>query len=260
MKTPSYRQFITEIGKTVHHLNTIAVGLSGVESGACIKPDGLDISWNPSDIVASSRNARLFTLKATIVFVAEELSSYTKSIISSPNIGDVSLPKDPKRFHKHEALCNKLGLTNNQLVLGPLLLIHWRNKIIHKNSKAALTKAQKADFVNCREVLLKKYKNLCVDKLLKHYQYNQPTLKDVSSLVAMSINLVNELEGRTPEPRSYEDVVSWLNLLGLYEEFERIQRVAKNKPKPEVTINNFFITSCPELRNSYELYCAKQHA
>ncbi len=92
MKTPAYKPFINEVGKTVHHLNTIAVGLSGVEAGSCVKPEGLDISWNPSSLKDSSRDARLFTLKATIVFVAEELCTYESKIISSPNVGSMVCP------------------------------------------------------------------------------------------------------------------------------------------------------------------------
>ena len=118
MKTPAYRPFMKEVGKTVHHLNTIAVGLSGVETGACTKPPGLDISWSPADLKASSRDARLFTLKSTIVFIAEELSAYTLKIIGSPNIGEVTLPKDPNMHQRHEALCAHLKLTDNHLVLG----------------------------------------------------------------------------------------------------------------------------------------------
>ncbi|MHB1246157.1 MAG: hypothetical protein ACYCZH_06920 [Sulfuriferula sp.] len=257
MKTPAYRPFMKEVGKTVHHLNTIVVGLSGVETGACTKPTSLDISWSPVDLKASSRDARLYTLKSTIVFMAEELSAYTLKIIGSPTIGEVVLPKDPKMYQRHEALCNHLKLPAEHLLLGPLLIIHWRNRIVHKKSNAKLTNTQKTTFLKFEEDVAKKYKNLSVSDLLAHFERNQPTLKDVSSLVAMTINLVGTIESLVPEPATEEEVVSWLKHIDLYDDLERIKWVAASKPNPIQTINNFFMTNCPELKEPYEFYCKK---
>ncbi len=256
MKTPAFRPFIDGVGKVVHHLNTIAVGLSGVESGACKKPNGLDISWNPSDLRASSRDARSFALKSTLVFVAEELSIYTNEIIGSPNIGDIQLPKKLDRSIKFEHLCNHIGMSGAHLIYGPLLLIHWRNIIIHKKSNASLSSNQKQLFKDTRDVILSKYKNLCIDELLKHFDKKQPTLKDVSSLTAMTINSVKEIESKISEPSSKQDVTDWLINLKLYDDYKRILRVAKNKPNPGKTIDNFFTTYSPELKSAYLKYGA----
>ncbi len=255
MKTPAFRPFIQAVGKTVHHLNTIAVGLSGVEAGACSKPTGLDISWCPADLSASSRDARSFTLKSTIVFVAEELCAYNSKIIGSPNIGEVALPKKPDRGLKHEALCKHINMQEKHLILGPLLLIHWRNRLIHKSSKATLTRNQITDFKSTDNVLMQEYKSLSADRLLIDFEKNLPTLKDVSSLIAMTINYVHSVEEKIPEPTSKDDFESWLKHIDLYGDFERITRVAANKPKPEQTILNFINTNCPELRDTYFNYC-----
>lgn len=256
MKTPAFKPFIHDVGKVVHHLNTIAVGLSGVESGICKKPPGLDISWDPSDVRASSRGARSFALKSTIVFVAEELSTYTNKIIGSPNIGEVELPKKADKSQRFECLCKHIGISDLHLVYGPLLLIHWRNIVIHKNSNASLSSNQKQSFKTTKDILMSQYKNLSVDKLLEHFHKKQPTLKDVSSLTAMTINCVKEIENKISEPLSKEDVGNWLKHLKLYDGYARIIRVAKNKPDPNKTICNYFTTNCPELKAAYLKYGA----
>lgn len=252
MKTPAYKPFINAVGKTVHHLNTIAVGLSGVESGDCIKPLGLDVSWSPADIKSSSRDARLFSLKATIVFVAEELCAYNSIIINSPNIGEIKGAKKSDRSTKHQLLAEYLKIEPVPLFLGPLLLIHWRNKIIHKKSNASLTLAQKQTFIADSLAVKSSYKNLCVEKLLDDFERGMPTLKEVSSLIAMTINYVNMIESLIPEPESKEDFESWLKHINLFSSYERIQRVAASKPNPQRTMENFIRTNCPEL---YNVYC-----
>lgn len=254
MKTPAYKPFINSVGKTVHHLNTIAVGLSGVESGNCTKPEELDISWTPSSIKYSSRDARQFTLKATIVFVAEELGTYNSLIIGSPNIGNITLPKDADRSQKHLALTDHFEINDPALQLGPLLLIHWRNRIIHKKSNAKLTSSQISILKNSNAEIRDKYKNLCTTKLLQDFEKGLPTLKDVSSLIAMTINYVHAVEKLIPEPKSKYDLENWLKNLGLLEQYERAQRASLNKSNPAGYMENFFTTHCPELSTAYKLY------
>ena len=255
MKTPAYKPFIDSVGKTVHYLNTIAVGLFGVESGNCTKPEELNVSWNPSDIKHSSRDARQFTLKATIVFVAEELCAYNSQIIGSPNIGNIPLPKDADRSQKHLALTEHLKINDPALMLGPLLLIHWRNRIIHKKSTAKLTSSQILNFKNANAEIKAKYKNLCTEKLLQDFEKGLPTLKDISSLIAMTINYVHAIEKLIPEPESKKDLENWLKNLGLFEQYERAQKVSLNKPDPSRYMANFFTTHCPNLLTAYKLFC-----
>jgi hypothetical protein len=256
MKTPAYKPFINAVGKTVHHLNTIAVGLAGVESGACSKPSGLDVSWDPADKRASSRDARLFTLKSTIVFVAEEVCAYNSVIIGSPNIGGITLPENPNRGQKHKSLVKHLNIDEAPLPLGPLFLIHWRNKIIHRKSIVSLTKDEVKTLRGASHEIKESYKNLCVMKLLDDFDRGLPTLKDVSSLIAMTINYVKRVESSIQEPQSKKDFESWLKHINLFSDYERAQRVAASKPNPERTMNSFISTNCPELLDVYQYYCA----
>jgi hypothetical protein len=79
MKTPASKRFLDEVGKAVHYLNTVVVGLAGVEAEICKKPDSLDVSWSPLDPRSSSRSARSYVLKSSIIFLAAELSAYVNA-------------------------------------------------------------------------------------------------------------------------------------------------------------------------------------
>lgn len=256
MKTPAFQPFLDSVGHVVHHLNTIVVGLSGVESGVCTKPATLDISWSPKDLKTSSRGARSFALNSVIVFLAEELGAYINTILGCPSFNSIVLPKDPERADKYTALHRHLKLPDDQLFLGVLIVVHWRNRIIHKRSNARLTKAQESALLNDYSPgLYAEYKHLDTKLLLEHFSKNTPTLKDVSSLIALTINCVRRIENAIPTPSNDNDVKTWLNHLGFLDELERVARSAVNTPKPNQAVTNFLNTNCPELANAYALYC-----
>ncbi|MYN14964.1 hypothetical protein GSY71_17645 [Pusillimonas sp. TS35] len=256
MKTPALRPFLDSVGHVVHYLNTIAVGLAGVESGVCTKPETLDISWNPKDIKSSSRGARAFALNSAIVFLAEELGAYTNTILGCPGFKSIALPKDPDRAQKFIALHQHLELPEDQLFLGCLVAIHWRNRIIHKRSNAGLTKTQETALISdYSSVLYADYKHLDAKLLLEHFSKKLPSLKDVSSLIALSINCVRRIEEAIPEPKSSQDVEDWLSHLKLSSDLDRVIRASVNTPRPEQAVTNFFTTRCPELAGAYALFC-----
>lgn len=255
MKTPALRPFLDSLGHVVHFLNTIVVGLSGVEAGVCTKPAKLDISWNPKDIKTSSRGARAFALNSAIVFLAEELGAYINTILGCPGFKSIKLPKDPERADKFVALYKHLNLPEDELFLGVLIAIHWRNRIIHKRSNAGLTKAQEtALLIDYSSVLQTEYKNLDASLLLEHFFKKLPSLKDVSSLIAISINCVRRIEDAIPLPNNAQDVEIWLSHLGLLDDLNRVIRSAVNTPNPAQAATNFLNTHCPELAKEYAFY------
>jgi hypothetical protein len=81
--SPPFNRFLHALGRVQHHLHTVVVGLSAVEKGIATKPDDLDITWSAHDIVGSAREARRFVLRATLVFVAEELTEYAMKALTS---------------------------------------------------------------------------------------------------------------------------------------------------------------------------------
>jgi hypothetical protein len=254
MQTPALRQYLDEVGKVVHHLNSIAVGLAAVETGVAVKPAGLDVSWHPADVVASGRQARAFALRATIVMVAELLGSYIADVAKSPGCKNLAFPAKGERELKLEAIKDYFSISGDELFLGPLLLIHWRNRIIHRKSNAGLSKSERARFVACSGVLGHSYKNLDPSLLLNHFDTNSPTLKDTSSLVAMTINFAKMVDAAIPEPSSKEEVLEWIDFLGLGQELDRARRISIAKDKLEVGLSTFLNTHCSFLTGPYLTY------
>ena len=253
MKTPALKPFLNGVGRVVHHLNTIAVGLAGVEAGQCLKPDGMDISWDPKDLTTSSRSARRFALDSALVFVAEELCAYVQVIRGLPStIGILDSSGDLDRASRFSDLAAALKVEEPDLIVGPLLLIHWRNRLIHKGSKASLTKKQKRVFLEASELLVDRYKNFCPQMALKQFEGRRATLKDVSSLTAMTINAVKAIDERVPEPGNREELLAWLDQFGLRAELDRVMRIPA--ANPQRAVENFFSTYCPSLKASYNRY------
>jgi hypothetical protein len=254
MKTPELKLFLKQVGKVVHFLNTVVVGLSAVESGDVTKPDAIDISWHPANVVASSRQARAFVMRSTLVMVAEELGNYISRTILSPACLGITCHGD-SRSDKLDALRTYFSLKEDHLFLGPLLVVHWRNRIIHSNSKANLTKSQRTILIEESPLIKGKYKNLDPILLLDHFDKNTPTLKDVSSLVAMTINFVKSIDQAIPEPASKSEVMKWIKHLDLESELDRVKRVSKNKGKLKQGVEVFLDTYFPSLKKAYFQYC-----
>jgi hypothetical protein len=253
MKSPGLKPFLNAVGHIVHHLNTIAIGVSAVESGLAAKPAEMDISWNPSNLVASSRGARVFALRATIVFLAEEFVSYLNIVLGAPVFSEISIPN--KRTKRLRAISEKLDLPVDELLAGPLLVIQWRNRIVHKRSRARLSKAEERILKKRKELLGAKYKNLDPLQLLQHFKNQTPTLKDVSSLIAMTINCVKRIDASIPAPRNSQDVMQWLAHLKLAEQLDRVKRISAPQNDAARGVENFLKTQCPELQSAYLEYC-----
>lgn len=250
MMTGALQTFLDQVGKVVHHLNTIAVGLSAVETGVAKKPHGLDVSWSPQNLAASARQARAFVLQATIISVAEEIGAYVLAVSKHPGVM-LDLATREERSEKLLAIKERFCLEENELYLGPLLTIHWRNRIIHRASNAGLTKREREKFIGMEQYLRTEYKNLDPQRTLEDFAENKPSLKDVSSLVAMSIRFAKRLSELMPSPSSAEEVKEWIARLSLESDLDRVRRVGAAKGKEQQSVRIFLMTRCPCLVEPY---------
>ena len=255
MPTPALQPFLNAVGRIVHHLNAIVVGLSAVESGAASKPETMHITWAPNDPQTSARQARAFALRSTLVFLSEEVNGYLDSLTTFPGVGRPGDWESKSKTDRLIAISRHLNLEEDFILVGALLVGHWRNRNIHRKSSARLTDTQRKVFVEAWEEIGKNFKNLDPKKTLEHFENDTPTLKDVSSLTAMAIRCVKRFDEAIPEPKSAEEVNDWLSALDLLEDLDRVRRVSIAKQKEEVGVSTFLQTHCPELLNSYNYYC-----
>ncbi len=118
-------------------------GAGGGRRGSSTRPSGLDIRWEPADAQASARRARAFAMRATLVHVAEVLSAYVKDSLKSP--AGPGLVAERDRADRLVALLQHRAVPKDHIYLGALLVIHWRNRIVHRDSKAGLSRPEQTD-------------------------------------------------------------------------------------------------------------------
>lgn len=250
MPTPALSFFLSNVGQTVHHLNTAVVALSGLEHGDVRKPDDLDITWKPADVVTSARKSRLFLVKSSLVFVATALTEYVDTVVSYPCLTRPSNWSELSNAEKLVSLNRLTGSSEDYLVLGPSLLIHWRNRIVHPKSNAALSSRQRDILLKASPEIKANYKNLDPAKLITDFESETFTLKGASSLVAMSINLARRIDKFFFPPATVDDLKEWIETFGFSSELEAVEKSAQGEhglKKGEMYLR----TNCSFLANSY---------
>lgn len=245
MESPPLRKLLSSLGKVQHHLHTAVVGLSAVETGTARKPADLDISWKANDLVGSAREARQFLLRATLVLVAEELKEYATQVL---RYRGQAVPED-----RADRLRSLGDVDPDYLSIGPLLVSHWRNRIVHRRSRGQLTSGERDTFIRHGAAISDSFKHLDVSQLLEHFEANLPTLKDVTVLLAMSIRFVRLIDSTFPEPDSAAAVRVWLEREDLLTEVMRLEKESRNggSPDPRGRAKQYLLTAAPTLADVY---------
>jgi hypothetical protein len=245
--------FLNDVGEAVFSLNTIVVGLDAVETGHQ-KPASLDISWNPDDRVAAARKSRKFALEAVLVRAAEALQQYILAVTRLPRFQDLrsKWDGDTSAAEKFRQTAKRLS-PNDHLVSGATLLIHWRNRVVHAGSRARLSASDKTLLQESEAAIAEKYKGLNVDRLLAHFEEGRPTLKDVSSLIAISINLIRKLDSAVYHEFGKDDLDSWLDYYGLLDQIEKVKSDTK-KEKIDASLRRLISSKAPMLLEPYSRY------
>lgn len=221
---------LKEIGGAVFSLNTLVVGLDAVENGH-EKPASLDISWNPDDPQIAARKSRKFVLEAVLVRVSEALNQHVLALTKLPRLATVQSKFDINTpvAEKISKIATTLLGRENYLIPAVALLVHWRNRIVHVKSHAKLTQNEMQLLRAHEEEIAEKYKGLSVNRLLCHFEEKRPTLKDISSLIAMSINLAREIDKALVQDLGKDDLDAWLNHYGVCYALKKVK--AETSPK-----------------------------
>jgi len=259
--------FKKTVGRAVFNLNTIVVGLDAVENGYP-KPDGLDISWSPPDRKIAARATRKFAVEAVLVHVSEALSQYVAALSKLSQFTDLrknwdriqnptklekekgTKKRDVSNAEKFVDVASQLIGEKEYRVSGAALLIHWRNRVVHPNSNAQLKPIQKQLLQKNEKIISEEYSNLSVDCLLCHFHEKRPTLKDISSLIAMTIKLAHRMDEKIYQSFEKCDVIAWLDHYEISEIIEKVKRESKPE-KVEESIKRVFNTHAPKLKDHY---------
>lgn len=247
------KDLLASVGEAVANLNTAVVGLDAVERGH-EKPETLNISWNPRDRIAAARKSRRFVVEAVLVRVAEAVSDFVVVSARLPRFRSVRINWDSKTSRAEklaDVVTTALG-PDDYLIAGSVLLIHWRNRAVHLLSQASLTSEQEKNLRAASDEIASSFGGLSVDRLLQDFRDGQPTLKDISSLVAMSIKMARAVDKAT-SPMSVADLDVLLEHYDLKARIVEIE--AQTTPKKRhASVVRMLQSNAPGLVNAYSRF------
>lgn len=197
----------------------------------------MNISWHTDDISASTRQARIFLIKSSMVFLAESLNTYVEDFLKILNINC----KESKAERLDQAFTLGCSYIDQHKYLLVKLLLLWRNKIVH-GSNVQLYKAEKEQLKVDREIILAEYCNLDIEILLSDYEQNRPTLKEASSFSVVSIQVIRCLDSYLISRSESEDIqTKFVSILGLDDILTQINKnpdpIKRNKK-----LNQFYLS------------------
>lgn len=252
--SPALKRLLDDIGKASFYLNTIVVGLDAVEHGHK-KPASLDIMWEPADPKLAARMARHFAVEAFMVRASEALSTFIKAYAALPRFTSIKAKwtKDTGLAEKVDDLGSTLIGRSDYLISAAVVLILWRNRIVHNGSFSLSQKHEKILKDRSKEIHAS-YRNLDISLLLNHARDSRPTLKDVSCLIAMTINLARMMDDSVYASLGKDDVVAWIYHFKLDSMIKKVVRETAPE-RVEASISRILKTNAPRLESDFKRFC-----
>jgi hypothetical protein len=266
--TQALADFLQVVGNGVADLNTIAVGLAAIGPDHQ-KPEGLNISWAPTDPLVAARKARKAALHAAMVVTVEALGQYVRTVTKLPRFKVLttewsSRKPNPSAAERYSELATSLFAPIGQVKSASrydtqfrtccvMLLIHWRNRHVHTDSNAELTHQEKQLVHAHDERIRDAYAGIDLDQLFGDFKHNRPTLKEVTTLIAMTIQEVRAMDAAVYACRDLADVQAWLDHYKLTERIDKIERETKPE-KQRASILRMLHTHAPYLMPCYEKF------
>lgn len=240
MESPYLKIFLQKIGNSVHNINTIIVGLDGVEKGISTKADSLTITWNPKDYKLSARSARKFVIYSSLVFISDAIKQYVQAVMKNPLFKDDFQDITTDKFNEKFALfSNKFTFKSKYWVPSVVLLLHWRNKVVHPTSNARLTNDQIKILSESKDEIRDEHANTDILETLNHFATQSITLKDISTLIAITIKTIRAIDEQLKiEYKKTDEIINELKNIEKYDEYLEICK-EQNSSIQERKLNHF---------------------
>lgn len=259
MNSEGLKQFLGAVGDAVHSVNTICVGLTSVRSGTVAKPEDLTISWSSSDPATSAAKARLFALRASLVFVEEALLKYL-GFLRSCTFDDEKLRKalsTEKAADKVIEVSKHLPSAEPYWCPMVVLLVRWRNRVVH-SSNVGLTVNQKNLLIDNAQLLKDRHAGIDIEKTINNFGSDQITLKDFTTLIAITVRYVRHIdEELEPNIHTVDGFVDRLKQRDLIEAYNGVMNAngeATRRRKIKAFMNTEFSDISDELIESLSKY------
>lgn len=248
MASDGLKIFLDEAGDAVHSVNTTCIGLAGVAEGVTTKPPDMHISWSSKAPETAARRARHFVLSGSLVFVQESLLEYLRSLRSGA--GDnapLCAALDRKKAAERIGAIGSL-LPDANAYWAPLvvLLVHWRNRVVHR-SNATLGTADRRTLYENRQDIASNHAGIDVCLTLRNFEQRKITLKDFTTLIAVTIRFVRYIDDTfAPGITTVEQFKEELRRKNLSDRFHSILQANGDHVKQR-KITNFIRTEFPSI-------------
>jgi hypothetical protein len=248
MESEGLKVFVKSVGDAVYSLNTICVGLNAVSKGDVEKPADLTISWESSDYKQSAISARSFAVRSALVFVEEALLEYFKYISNCPNQPTkiILAVKTDGAAKKVEKLSSQVSNLEPYWAPIVILLIHWRNQVVH-NSNTSLSTVFRNILADNKDVIKTRHAAIDISQTLSNFDSKKITLKDFTTMIAVTIRYVRQLDFElSPNINSAESLRNQLINRDLVVDFKNVIGV-NGVDKQKKKFDNFIKSNFPSL-------------
>ena len=245
---------LRDIGKAVFALNTAVVGLDAVEKGHK-KPETLDISWRPCDRKSAARTSRKFIVESVMIHASEAIHQFASALSKLSRFAPARAQwnGNTAASEKISTVCTTVLDKDDYLVPAVVLLVHWRNRIVHPSSNAKLRHHEKQSLLKNRAIICDRYRGLDISELLDHFEAQRPTLKDASSLIAMTINLARKMDRAMQQDLTKDELDAWLDHYRIWPMLKKIK--AETSPKKyQESVCRLFRSQAPYLLDAYRAH------
>ncbi len=245
---------LRDIGKAVFALNTAVVGLDAVEKGH-EKPETLDISWQPCDRESAARTSRKFIVESVMIHASEAIHQFASALskLSRFEPAWAHWKGNTTTSKKISAVCAIVLDKDDYLVPAVVLLVHWRNRIVHPSSNSKLKHHERQVLLKNRAIIWDRYRGLDISELLDHFEARRPTLKDASSLIAMTINLARKMDRAMQQDLTKEELDAWLDHYRIWPMLKKVE--AETAPgKYRDSVCRLLQSQAPYLLDAYRAH------
>lgn len=233
MESEGLKQFLEVVGDAVHSVNTICVGLAAVQEGAVKKPGDLTVGWKSSNPETSASKARIFALRASLVFVEEALLKYLDFLKDCSTEDEILYKSLSTEGAADRVVEVSKYLTDAEPYWWPMvvLLVRWRNRVVH-NAKVGLAPLQRKILLENEEFIKERHAGIDIQKSLENFDSRQITLKDFTTLIAITIRYVRGLDEQLePQLHTMHGFISRLEQRGLVEVFDNVMKANGNSTR-----------------------------
>tara|TARA_R110002167_G_scaffold364017_1_gene585183 strand:+ start:129 stop:932 length:804 start_codon:yes stop_codon:yes gene_type:complete len=245
MESEGLKQFLKIVGDAVYNLNTICVGLEGVSSGSITKAEDLTITWTTKDPKRTAMSARRFAIRSSLVFVEEALSDYIDFLSKCANqTQKIKNACDTEgAVERVSKLSKNTGGQEEYWLPFVILMIRWRNKVVH-NSTTNFSPIHRKTILNNSSLIKERHAAINVEETLNNFDHKKITLKDFSTMMAITIRFIrhidSELKPTVADVDSLRNQIIERELDGVYKRVIGVNGEKKQKSKFRAFINSNF--------------------